>query len=245
MKKQIGILGGMGPEATSELFSLIIKNTKAQNDQDHIPVLIVNNPKIPDRSMYIMDKGPSPVKMLVEGALKLEQMGADIILIPCNTAHFFLKQIKEKIHVPIIDMIKETARYVLCKYPEIKRYGLLTTSGVYKTAIYKEAFEDVALEIINPDTLYQQQNMTAIYGINGIKAGFKTIPGKILLQSVANLIENGAGAIISGCTEISLVLKQPHISIPLINPLKILAEKSIQLAGYSLSKSKKSVQNCN
>ena len=237
MKKQIGILGGMGPEATSELFSLIIKNTKAHNDQDHIPVLIVNNPKIPDRSLYILGKGPSPINMLVEGALKLEQMGADIILLPCNTAHFFIKQIEEKIHVPIIDMLKETARYVLYKYPEIKRYGLLSTAGVYKTAIYKKVFEDIALEIINPDALYQQQNMTAIYGNNGIKAGNKTVPGKILLQSVANLEESGAGAIISGCTEISLVLKQSHINIPLINPLKILALKSIQLAGYSLSRS--------
>ncbi|MBE9510018.1 MAG: amino acid racemase [Bacteroidetes bacterium] len=237
MKKQIGILGGMGPEATSKLFSLIIKNTKAQNDQDHIPVLIVNNPKIPDRSLFILGKGPSPIKMLVEGALKLEQMGADIILIPCNTAHFFIKQIEEKIHVPIIDMIKETARYVLYKYPEIKKHGLLSTAGVCRTAIYKKAFEDIGLEIINPDTLYQQQNMTVIYGKTGIKAGSKTVPRKILLQSVANLEEKGAGAIISGCTEISLVLKQPHINIPLINPLKILAVKSIQLAGYSLSRS--------
>lgn len=238
MKKQIGILGGMGPEATSELFSLIIKNTEAQNDQDHIPVVIFNNPKIPDRSMYILGKGPSPVKMLVEEALKLEQMGADIILIPCNTAHFFLKQLEEKVHVPIIDMIKETARYVLYKYPEIKKHGLLSTAGIYKTAIYKKAFKDISLEIINPDTLYQQQNMTAIYGKNGIKAGFKTVPRKILLQSVANLEKKGAGAIISGCTEISLVIKQSHINIPLINTLKILALKSIQLAGYSLSKSK-------
>ncbi len=237
MKKQIGILGGMGPEATSELFRLIIKNTKAQNDQDHIPVLIVNNPKIPDRSLFILGKGPSPVNMMVEGALKLEQMGADFILIPCNTAHFFIKQIEEKIHVPIIDMIKETARYVLHKFPEIKRYGLLSTAGVYKTAIYEKVFEDIALEIINPDALYQQQNMTAIYGNNGIKAGNKIVPRKILLQSVANLEESGAGAIISGCTEISLVLKQSYINIPLINPLKILAVKSIQLAGYSLSRS--------
>jgi len=237
MKKQIGILGGMGPEATSELFSLIIKNTKAYNDQDHIPVLIVNNPKIPDRSLFIQGKGSSPLSLLVEGALKLEQMGADFILIPCNTAHFFIKQIEEKIHVPIIDMIKETARYVLHNYPEIKRYGLLSTSGIYKTGIYKKAFEDITLEIINPDALYQQQNMIAIYGKNGIKAGFKTVPRRILLPSVANLEKNGAGAIISGCTEISLVIKQSLINIPLINPLKILAMKSIQLAGYSLLKS--------
>jgi len=238
MKKQIGILGGMGPEATSELFSLIIKNTKAYSDQDHIPVLVVNNPKIPDRSLFILGKGSSPIKMLIDGALKLEQMGADIILMPCNTAHFFIKQIEEKIHVPIINMIKETARYVLHKFPEIKKHGLLSTAGVYKTAIYKKAFEDISSEIINPDALYQQQNMTAIYGKNGIKAGFKTVPRRILLQSVANLKKNGAGTIISGCTEISLVIKQSHINIPLINPLKILAMKSIQLAGYSLSKSK-------
>ena len=235
MKKQIGILGGMGPEATSELFRLIIKNTKAQIDQNHIPVLIVNNPKIPDRSAYIHGKGPSPVDMLVEGALKLEQIGADIILIPCNTAHFFIKQIEEKIHVPIIDMIKETARYVLRKFPEIKRYGLLSTSGTYETGIYKNVFDDIDLGIIDPDIDYQRQNMTAIYGKQGIKAGFKTEPLKILLQTVENLVENGARAIICGCSEIALVVKQSHIDIPLINPLKILAVKSIQLAGYSLS----------
>ncbi|MCK4630686.1 MAG: amino acid racemase [Bacteroidales bacterium] len=235
MKKQIGILGGMGPEATSELFRLIIKNTKAQIDQNHIPVLIVNNPKIPDRSAYIHGKGPSPVDMLVEGALKLEQIGADIILIPCNTAHFFIKQIEEKIHVPIIDMIKETARYVLRKFPEIKRYGLLSTSGTYETGIYKNVFDDIDLGIIDPDIDYQRQNMTAIYGKQGIKAGFKTEPLKILLQTVENLVENGARSIICGCSEIALVVKQSHIEVPLINPLKILAVKSIQLAGYSLS----------
>lgn len=236
MKKQIGILGGMGPEATSELFSLIIKNTKADNDQDHIPVIIVNNPKIPDRSLHILGKGPSPINMLVEGALKLEQMGADIILIPCNTAHFFIKQIEEKIHVPIIDMIKETALYVLHKYPEINRYGLLSTSGTYETGIYKNVFDDIDLGIIDPDIDYQRQNMTAIYGKQGIKAGFKTEPLKILLQTVENLVEKGARAIICGCSEIALVVKQSHVEVPLINPLKILAVKSIQLAGYSLTR---------
>lgn len=235
MKKQIGILGGMGPEATSELFSLIIKNTKAQNDQDHVPVLIVNNPKIPDRSAYIHDKGPSPVDMLVEGAVKLEKMGADFILIPCNTAHLFIKQIEKNIHIPIIDMIKETALYVLHKYPEIKTYGLLSTSGTYETGIYKNTFADIDLRIIDPDIDYQRQNMTAIYGKQGIKAGFKTEPFKILLQSVENLEKNGVRAIICGCTEIALVVKQSHIKIPLVNPLQILAVRSIQLAGYSLS----------
>lgn len=235
MKKQIGILGGMGPEATSELFRLIIKNTKAQIDQDHIPVLIVNNPKIPDRSAYIHGKGPSPVDMLVEEAVKLEKTGADFILIPCNTAHLFIKQIEKNIHIPVIDMIKETARYVLHKYPEIKRYGLLSTSGTYETGIYKNVFDDIDLWIIDPDIDYQRQNMTAIYGKQGIKAGFKTEPLKILLQTVENLAENGARAIICGCSEIALVVKQSHVEVPLINPLKILAVKSIQLAGYSLS----------
>lgn len=237
MKKQIGILGGMGPEATSELFRMIIKNTKAQNDQDHVPVLIVNNPKIPDRSAYIHGKGPSPVDMLIEGAMKLEKMGADFILIPCNTAHLFLKQIKKNINIPVIDMIKEAALYVLHKYPEIKRYGLLSTSGTYETGIYKNTFADIDLRIIDPDIDYQQQNMTAIYGKQGIKAGFKTEPLKILLQSVENLEKNEVGAIICGCTETAIVVKQSHIEIPLINPLQILAVRSIQLAGYSLSRS--------
>lgn len=234
MKKKIGILGGMGPESTHDLFGYIIRYTNVAKDQDHIPVLIVNDPEIPDRSEFILGKGPSPVDMLIKNAENLEEMGADFLLIPCNTAHYFINQVEEQITIPIIDMIKLSAKHMLKNYPGIKKIGLLSTTGTYKTGIYSNAFNNAGLNIINPDEKRQERIMDAVYGKEGIKAGFRNAPLKILLQSAENLEKKGVDAIITGCTEISLVLKQSHFKIPLIDPLEILAKEAVHLAGYSL-----------
>jgi len=239
MKKQektIGILGGMGPEATVRLFHLIVTNTRAETDVEHVPVLIVNDPKIPDRSAYIHGQGPSPVPAMEKGMYKLEKLGADFITIPCNTAHFFLPQISNRITIPVIHLVNETARWALNELKGIRKFGLLSTTGAYKTGIYTTGFEQFRLEIIVPDFPYRERIMQAIYAEKGIKAGYKDEPLSILLESVEHLSGKGVEAIICGCTEISLVLTTELLKLPLLDPLLILAQKSISLAGYELKR---------
>jgi len=106
----IGILGGMGPEATLDLYRHIISLTPASRDQDHIQVLIYSNPKIPDRTKAITAGGENPLPYLREAAKLLEKGGAGIIAMPCNAAHHYLSEVRQTIHVPFLDMIEQTSR---------------------------------------------------------------------------------------------------------------------------------------
>lgn len=233
-RKTIGILGGMGPEATVRLFHLIVSNTSAAKDADHIPLLIVNDPQIPDRSAFIQGDGESPVPALERGLIKLEQMGADFVAIPCNTAHAFLDQLKYTVSIPVLDMITETANYALKKATGIRRFGLLATAGTYATSLYTDGFERNGLEIVTPELQFREKAMDAIYGVRGIKAGYREEPLTPLMEIIAHLKGRGVEALVSGCTEISLVLKQEMIRMPLLDPLFILARKCIALAGYAM-----------
>lgn len=114
-KKTIGILGGMGPLATSDLFKKIIDVTDVDKDQDYPRVLIDNNTNIPDRTMAILHGGESPVPEMVRSTTVLSEMGADVLIIPCNTAHYFYNVIADSVTIPVLNMIKETAAEALAK----------------------------------------------------------------------------------------------------------------------------------
>ena len=116
-KKVIGILGGMGPEATLDCFGKIIKNTPAQRDQDHLRVVIDSNPAVPDRTAAIVEDGPSPVPMIVDGCHALEKAGADFIIIPCVSAHVFLAEIQQQVNLPILSIFDAVAETIIRDYP--------------------------------------------------------------------------------------------------------------------------------
>jgi aspartate racemase len=225
----IGILGGLGPEATQLLFKHIIERTPAKSDQEHIQTMIYNNPKIPDRTQAILYNGKSPVGELVRGARTLEISGADMIIIPCNTAHYFVNEVQKSVSIPIINMIKETAKRIKSKYPEIKRIGLLATTGTVATKIYHQELAKYNIEVITPsETIQENIVMDAIYGQKGIKAGFHRKPKQQLEIAGEKLIKKGAELIIAGCTEISIVLKQKSVNYCVVDPLVILAETAIE-----------------
>jgi len=228
-EKVIGILGGMGPEATADFFLKVIKATPALKDQDHLRIIIDNNPKIPSRVQAILGKGESPLKQLQETLHTLERAGTEIIAIPCNTAHYYYNELQASTNVPIINMISETVAYIYQNFPDIKKIGLLATTGTIKAGIYHKAI--TKMEVITPDEDAQETVMNAIYGEQGIKAGrTQGKPQSDILEAAEVLINNGAEAIIIGCTEISLVLSQKDSPIPLIDPLQILAAVAVRKA---------------
>jgi len=229
-EKIIGILGGMGPEATIDLFYKIIKFTPAEKDQDHLRIIIDNNPKIPDRTASILGKGEDPLPALRESARNLEKAGADFIVIPCNTAHYFLSSIQKSVKIPILNMIEKAASETQQRIPQIKKVGLLASIGTYKTEIYHQQFKKFNIEVIYPDEKDKEEAMKAIYAV---KAGDLSdeVKGNIL-KIVQKLIDKGAEAIIAGCTEIPLILKEGDVSVPLIDPTQILAKVAIQKARW-------------
>ena len=227
-EKIIGILGGMGPEATIDLFYKIIKSTPAEKDQDHLRIIIDNNPKIPDRTTAILGKGEDPLPALQETARNLEKAGADFIIIPCNTAHYYISQIQESVNIPILNMIEETAKETQQRTPQIKKIGLLASMGTYKMEIYHQHFKKFNIEVISPEEKDKEEVMKVIYAV---KAGDLSEKGKKnIIQIAQKLIDKGVEAIITGCTEIPLILKEGDVPVPLIDPTKVLAEIAIQEA---------------
>ncbi len=226
--KTIGILGGMGPEATLHLFKLILKETPARKDQEHLKIIIYNNPKVPDRTAYILGKGESPLPYLIEGVEFLNNSGVDIIVMPCNTAHYFYDEISKIAKGKFLHLLNETANEI--KARKIEEIGILATTGTLKTGLWQKALGN-NIKIIYPDEEIQENLvMESIYGKNGIKAGFKNPPRIMLLEAGKILIEKGAKAIVAGCTEISILMEKNPFQVPLFEPLKIIAKRAVQLA---------------
>lgn len=227
-EKIIGILGGMGPEATADLFYRIIKATKVKRDQDYPRTIIYSNSKVPDRTPAVLGDGPNPLPEMVKAARALETAGADFIIIPCNTAHHFIGELRDNVGIPILHMIELTAKKVSRELPGLKCAGLIATVGTVQSGIYDGVFHEQGIEIIVPQEDLQKASMEAIY--EHIKAGDPEGGRRIVLKVAKNLVSRGAKAVICGCTEVSLVLKDGDLAVPVIDPLQILAETAVGVA---------------
>ncbi|AEC52198.1 aspartate racemase [Pyrococcus sp. NA2] len=222
----IGILGGMGPLATADLFRRIVEKTPAEKDQDHPKIIIFNNPQIPDRTAYILGKGEDPRPQLIWTAKKLEECGADFIVMPCNTAHAFIEDIRKSVKIPVISMIEETAKRV--KDEGCKKVGLIATTGTIVSKVYHNELNKLGIEVLTPSEHEQDEVMKGIY--QGVKAGNLELGRKILLGIAKKLEERGADCIIAGCTEVSVVINQEDLKAKLIDPMDIIAEVAVKLA---------------
>jgi aspartate racemase len=232
MAKTIGILGGMGPEATLDCFAKIIKLTPARKDQDHLRVVIDSNPKVPDRTEAIRGKGPSPVPLMVSGCKALERAGADFIIIPCVTAHFFIHLLKSEISLPIISIIDAVSESIEKDHREIKKIGLMGTTGTIEGGMFQKRLSRAGIITLLCGSTFQAMVMDAIYDIkNGSSPRSRDEIKKDLVSAAEHLIKKGAGGIIAGCTEIPLVLSQRDINVPFFYPVLILARAAVLICG--------------
>jgi aspartate racemase len=233
-EKTIGILGGMGPEATLDCFAKIIKNTPARTDQEHLHIVIDSNPKVPDRTAAITGKGESPVPVLVAGCRALQQTGADFIIIPCVSAHFFLEEIRQQIMLPILSIFDVVAEIIMGDHPDIKTVGLMGTTGTISGGMFQKRLGADNIKTIVPAESQQAKVMAAIYDIkNSQPARTRAQITSDLITIAEDLISNGARGIVAGCTEIPLALNQEHLSVPYFDALTLLARAAIIKAGLT------------
>lgn len=235
---KVGIVGGVGPAATVDFINKILQSTPAQRDQEHLKLVVEQNPQIPDRTANLVAGGVDPTIALYATCKKLEAAGADLIAIPCNTAHAFVERIQPYLGIPVINMLFETVQHTQHRQLEPQTVGLLATDGTVKSRIYHEAFEKAGLRLVVPEDSFQRRVMDAIYGPCGVKAGHTS--GQCqedLFSALEHLVrDQGAEVIILGCTELPLLVPTSHgvtvagKDITVLDPTMILARKCVELA---------------
>lgn len=220
----VGVMGGMGPGATVDFMATVVRQTPADVDQDHIHMIVDNDPDIPARQDAILRGGPSPEPAMAAMARRLQSAGADFLVMPCNTAHAYSAAIEAAVSIPLVSIIAATVD----KCRDFESVGLLATEGCLRGNVYQSALCDAGVGLLLPAEDELQEFMRLTFEIKRGDTGEAVKSGML---DVANaLLGRGAQALIAGCTEIPLVLNDRMLGAPLISSTDELARKTIALA---------------
>lgn len=231
----VGVLGGLGPEATLDFYAKVIALTPAERDQEHLHLIIDSNPKVPNRNEAVAGTGPSSGPALAATARRLEGAGADFLVMPCNAAHAFQREIEVAVAVPFVSIIEETVRAALARFPGVQQVGVLGSSGCLDARLYQDAFARYGVEALVPEGEAREDFMRLLYRI---KAGDKGPAVRTAMRAqVGSLVFSGAEAVVAGCTEVPLVLSDADAVVPLVNSSAVLAERTVYYATHGLDAS--------
>lgn len=239
----IGVIGGLGPAATHDFFGKVLHHSSAQEDGEHLHLIINNNPKVPDRNHAIAGTGPSSGPVLAAMAKVLERAGADLLVMACNTAHAFEGDIRAAVRIPFVSLINEVVSDIKRNHPKARCVGLLATKGCVESGIYRAAFRRLCIDVIHLDPASQNKFMTLLYRI---KSGARGRSVKMSMQQLGEtLAADGADVLVAGCTEVPLVLTTRNCSIPVVDSTDVLARRCVVYARRieSLPTSKASPSN--
>ncbi len=222
--KTLGILGGVGPMATVYFYEMLTSLTKAECDQDHIDIVISSRASTPDRTAFITGASEeNPLDAMIPDAKRLVTFGADIIAIPCNTAHYFYDKLADAVNVPILNIIEETVKAL--KSDGVSRFGLLATDGTVGSRTYQRFCENHDIECIVPDGERQARVMSLIY--EQIKCG-KAANMESFYEIAHSMRSMGCERLVLGCTELSLIRKNEKLGDFYVDSLESLALSTIK-----------------
>ena len=229
-EQKLGILGGMGPQATQVFYQFVLDHTDAVRDQDHLPAVILSDTGIPDRTAAIMSGETEELyQRLLTDAKLLAACGCTAIAIPCNTSHYFVDRLQGDVNVPIIHMIRETAAALAAQGK--KRPGILGTDGTIQSGLYQKECAAVGLEAVAPDAETQKLVMSIIY--DEVKQGEKGSREKFA-QIDRAIRAAGCDCAILACTELSVFATYHPLPPFYLDAMMVLAEESVKRCGYAL-----------
>lgn len=237
MSKIIGILGGLGPAATIDLFQKIVANTPAKVDQEHLKIIIYNNPKIPPRKLYTSDqiKTNSLIQELATSAQLLERSGADFIVMPCHTAHIWYENIINTINIPFYSIVDNTVKEVIKENDQSparqkKNVLLLSTSTTANSMLYQSAFKNSSINLIIPNNDEQEMIDKLILNIKSDKFASSNIELNNLNKLLIDYKYKGVSSVLGACTEIPLIFQFINANLKKIDPTLLLALMCIKKA---------------
>lgn len=226
-EKTVGVIGGMGPDATVELMRRVIAATPADDDADHIHMIVDNNPKVPSRIKALIEgTGETPGPFIAGMARGLAAAGADFLVIPCNTAHHYHAEVADAVSIPVLNVITLTATAISTAPPAPRRIGMLASPAVKIVGLFDAAFQAVGIE-----TLYPESNDRLLAVIKAVKAGQITDAVRETFNAVVDELEaDGAGALLIACTELSVISDALTSTLPVFDTLQVLTDEIVARA---------------
>ena len=227
--KKLGVMGGMGPEATSYYYENVITHTDASCDQEHIDMVILSHATMPDRTAAITSGEQNElIGKLCEDARILERLGVSNIAITCNTSHYFYDHIQKAVKIPVINMIEESVAYAVRDFENVKRVGIMATDGTIGSRIYHKACRKAGVTPVKPSEERQRDVMSLIY--DDIKAG-KPGDRKKFDRVVSEFMRKGCDVIILACTELSVFKGKHDIPSICLDAMDVMVKESILRSG--------------
>lgn len=226
-EKTVGILGGMGPEATVDLMQRIIELTPAADDADHVRCIVDNNPKVPSRIKAIIEgHGEDPGPCMADMGHRLETWGADFLVIACNTAHHYYNAVQNAVTIPVIHLVGLVTDHLLQHFCDHKNIGILASPAVAMTGLYTQKFSPKGLTDIWPDQEFQEQMLGVIKSVKRGDTGPEVVQK---YQDVCrHLAEKGATLAVVACTELSAL--DSALPIPAVDAAQVLAQEIVDVA---------------
>lgn len=222
--RAVGVLGGMGPAATLDFLARVRRLTPARRDQDHLRLIVDDNPTLPDRNLAIAGQGRSPGPEMAAMARGLERAGAQVLVMPCNTAHAFEAEVRRATDLPFLSIIEATVQAALAS-GGVRRAGVLATTGCVASRLYQRALSARGVEALTTEGEAMDRFMAAVYAF---KAGDRAPAEEVWPALARDLVEAGAEILIAGCTEVPLVLTSAPV--PLIDSTEELAKATVRFA---------------
>lgn len=211
----IGVMGGLGPAASADLYAKVVAATRAATDQQHVRLLIDGDPEVPDRNASIAGSGPSSAPALVAKARRLAAAGADVLVMACNAAHVYLPAIRAAVDLPFVSIVDETAAATLERVGAGATVGVLAAPGAQAAQLYPNALTTRGLGALEPTGAEAARFTELLYRIKAGGAGDPAV--RLAMADLAGgLVTRGAAAVIAGCTEVPLVLDEQQLTVPLI-----------------------------
>jgi aspartate racemase len=228
MHRVVGIIGGMGPEATLDLMRRVLAKTPAQDDQDHIHLLVESNPKIPSRIAHLIEgTGADPTPELIRIAVNLQRAGAEALAIPCNTAHAYAHSIQRAVSIPLLDMVLSSVDQI-ARSRRVARVGLLASSAVLATELYTKAFAGHGIAVVHPDRVHPAAQEEVMSLIKAVKRGETGSNVQAALARIAADLASQADVLLIGCSELSVIAA--GITTPFVDSLDVQAQAIVSFA---------------
>jgi aspartate racemase len=223
--RRIGVLGGMGPSATVDFYAKLIEATPAGRDQDHLPVVIWADPRVPDRSASLLSGAADPTPWLRRGIEALRQAGCDLLAVPCNTAHAFVPVLAAEVGMQLVSIVDVTAATIAAG--GVRRVGLLATTGTVRSGLYADALGERGVAVMAPEAGDQQLVVNAIAAVKAGRAG--PAEARALAAVARRLAARGAEQVVAACTELVLAVGNGDLGLPMVDPARVLARSIVEI----------------